>query len=417
MKTLRSTIRACWIPAVVLLLFTGCASVPKTPAAPAPPTSAAAGATTIVAVAPPAGPSVTLPQFLGLDQVLGGLCTITDRIRNRLGTYFPGLEAKPPVLALTDPANSGPDASPAVQAAAAAKAEEDQAAQKAKAIKYLASKGCGECFPDTEAALLAALDDCAEVIRYETVKGLRGSTGGKCSCCRENSCCSPKLLNKLYDLAYERDDSGCFVESSSRVRRNARLVICQCGGVPPLDERSGPLEGPGGGPDPVPTVAMIDSLDEPFSTDDLYGDAPSELAETQIPFNMSELLGQRPFEGQSANERVDGSETLAAMADQEGLTVGQMEGQTAAEPVSNDVVRLPFAGASTSAAGQNQSPFRQASVRNTGGSAVRRASGFSVPSVQSSEVQATGFVLPEVIEANAVVPAAAQAEIPLPVLP
>ncbi|OUT60796.1 MAG: hypothetical protein CBB71_07235 [Rhodopirellula sp. TMED11] len=415
MNTSRSTIAACWMPATLLLLFAGCASVPKTPAAPAAPTSAAAGATTIVAVAAPAAPSITLPQFLGLDKALGGVCTLADRLRNRLGTYFPGLEAKPPVLALTDPANSGPDASPAVQAAAAAKAEEDQAAQKAKAIKYLASKGCGECFPDTEAALHAALDDCAEVIRYETVKGLRGSTGGKCNCCRENSCCSPKLLKKLYDLAYERDDSGCFVESSARVRRNARLVICQCGGVPPLDPQRGPLEGPGGGPAPVPTVAVDGSLDEPFSIDALYGDAPSELAETQIPFNMSALLGPGPFESPSSADSAAESGTLGSVADQSGLTVGQMVRQSAAQQAPVDEVSLPFANASV--AGQTPSELSQASALTTDRAAVRRASGFGVPTMPAGQVKTIGFVLPKINEENAVVPAATEAEIPLPVLP
>ena len=57
------------------------------------------------------------------------------------------------------------DASPAVKAAAEAKAEEDQAPQKAKAIRYLASLGCGKCYPDTEEALLADSTD-----RYLTLR-------------------------------------------------------------------------------------------------------------------------------------------------------------------------------------------------------------------------------------------------------
>ena len=145
---------------------------------------------------------------------------------------------------ISDPANMGPDASPAVKAAAEAKAEDDQAPQKAKAIRYLASRGCGECFPDTEDALIAAMDDCNESIRYEAVKGLRGSSGDACKCCRENSCCTEKLLKKLYEIAYEKDDSGCYKESSARVRRNARLVICACGGVISSEMQFIPIEGP-----------------------------------------------------------------------------------------------------------------------------------------------------------------------------
>lgn len=239
---------------VGLVSCVGCATLPPAPAIPAaPPTSATAGATTIVAVAAPAAPGMTLPKFLGLDLVFGGVRRVGSRVRNRLGSRFPGLEAKPPMKSITDPANMGPDASPAVKAAAEAKAEDDKAPQKAKAIRYLASRGCGECYPDTEDALIAAMDDCSEVIRYEAVKGLRGSVGGACQCCRENSCCTPKLLKKLYEIAYERNDSGCYLESSSRVRRNARLVICACGGAPSEEVLSVPIEGPpSGDPSPIP---------------------------------------------------------------------------------------------------------------------------------------------------------------------
>ncbi|MCC9603428.1 hypothetical protein LOC67_23005 [Stieleria sp. JC731] len=227
-----------------LLAIVGCATVPPA-AAPAPPAAAQAGGATIVAVAAPAPPATTLPQFLGLDLVFGGAQKATLCVRNRLGARFPGLEPKPPVKSITDPANLEPGASPAVQAAAKAKAEEDQAPQKAKAIRYLASRGCGECFPDTEDALLAALDDCNETIRYEVVRGLQSSVGGCCQSCKENSCCTEKLIQKLYKMAYGRDDYGCFVESSARVRRNARLVICKCGGGPTTIDGAAPLEGPG----------------------------------------------------------------------------------------------------------------------------------------------------------------------------
>ncbi len=228
------------------MLCLGCQSgLPPAPSTPALPTSAGgAGGTTIVAVAAPGPPQMTLPQFLGIRGLFGGLRMIGQRIRNRLGSRFPGLESKPPILAITDPANMGEDASPAVKAAAEAKAEEDKAPQKAKAIRYLASLGCGKCYPDTEAALLAALEDCTELIRYETVKGLRESAGDPCQCCRENSCCSPELLKKLYELAYEMNGAGCYIEPSARVRRYARLVIRGCGGVQTEVSQEPPVEGP-----------------------------------------------------------------------------------------------------------------------------------------------------------------------------
>ena len=90
---------------------------------------------------------------------------LVDRIRNLLGMRFPGLEAKPPLLAITDPANMTEDSPPAVKAAAEIKAQEDQAAQKIKALRYLATIGCGGCYPDVEDAFLAALDDCTEEVK------------------------------------------------------------------------------------------------------------------------------------------------------------------------------------------------------------------------------------------------------------
>jgi len=259
----RICVAACLCVGVTTNLV-GCAAVPTATPAPAMPTSAVAGSTTIVAVATPCPPKMTLPQFLGINGLFGGIRGIGQGIRIRLGSRFPGLEPRPPMLALSDPANLGPDASPAVQAAAKAKAAEDEVPQKAKAVRYLASLGCGKCHPDTEEALLAALEDCHEEIRYEAVRGLRGVVGSKCGGCRQGSCCTPELLKKLYEIAYSTDMHGCFLEPSSRVRRNARLVIQGCGGAPNVAAESAvPLEGPGAAssepampPEPMPPEPM-----------------------------------------------------------------------------------------------------------------------------------------------------------------
>lgn len=240
----RSWSRVSQLVALMILCCNGCAGLPTAPPAPAAPAAAQAGGATIVAIAPPSPPPITLPKFLGLDIAYGGVTLVGQRVRNRLGTRFPGLEARPPVRSLTDPANTSETASPAVKAAAQAKAEQDEVPQKAKAIKYLASLGCGKCYPDTEKALLAALDDCNEMIRYETVRGLRKSLGDSCNSCRENSCCSPKLTRKLYEIGYGVTENGCHQESSSRVRRNARLALCGCGGIQPEQFEGIPFEGP-----------------------------------------------------------------------------------------------------------------------------------------------------------------------------
>lgn len=253
-----------------VLLSAGCAAPPAAPAAPAPtmPTSASVGGTNIVAIAPPAQqccPKQTLPQFLGIVGACNEIKTLCNNIRNRLGAIWPGLEAKPPVLSLTDPANLESD-NPAVQSAAEVKAAEDGAAQKAKAIAYLASIGCAGCYPGIEEALIAALDDCTELVRFETLKALRQQSMGPCKNCCRSACCSPKMREKMEKLAYELDAQGCYVEPSERVRRMARLALCNCNCVPlkPGQTPAGlPPEGPSpaeAAPPPPPAGATASIL-------------------------------------------------------------------------------------------------------------------------------------------------------------
>lgn len=230
---------------VLLLLFlVGCAQMPTAGTTPLAPSSAQAGATTIVAIAPPATPQASLPQFLGLTGLSSCVGTGCQRIRNRLGARFPGLEARPPMLALTDPANMKEDANPSVKAAAEAKAEQDQAPQKVKAINFLASLGCGKCYPDTEMALLAAMDDCNESVRFASVSAIRKAAGGPCRTCCNGSCCSKKIVEKLRKIAYDSDNCGGHLEQSARVRRMARIALCACGSPCPSPESSEPEEGP-----------------------------------------------------------------------------------------------------------------------------------------------------------------------------
>lgn len=276
-----------------LVILSGCATLPSAPAAPAAPASAQAGGATIVAIAPPSPPAITLPKFLGLDVAFAGIRGVGLRVRNRLGTRFPGLEPRPPIRSISDPANMDENASPAVKAAAEAKVEADQAPQKAKAIRYLATLGCGKCYPDNEDALLAAMEDCNEMIRYEAVRGLRKSVGDQCGCCRQSSCCSPKLVQKLYQLAYGVDDSGCPIEPSSRVRRNARLAIQGCGGVQTVGGDMIPDEGP-------PTL-----VDEP--------EAPTEApVAAAAAADQSDPLAEAtlPIEGPSSNGTVERTATI-----------------------------------------------------------------------------------------------------------
>jgi hypothetical protein len=113
----------------LLAVASGCMSLPAGgAAAPAPPTSAAVGATTIVAVAPPATPHPTLWQFLGADQFHADMAAKCQCMLYLLRPYFPVLDGPPPPAPIDDPANlESPN--PAVKAAAG-KAEEAAAKRR-----------------------------------------------------------------------------------------------------------------------------------------------------------------------------------------------------------------------------------------------------------------------------------------------
>ena len=241
---------------VLTCLWAGCASTPTpTPVeTPPPQPTLQVGDTTVLAVSPAPQPCCKqdLCQFLGLGKVGGFLGGLGQRLFSRLRTSldlvgrFPGLQPVPPVLPITDPANLGEQASPSVKVAAEVKAEQDAAPQKIQGLRYLATIGCGGCYPDVEDALLSALDDCTEAVRYEAVLALKGSPD-PCAFCRSGACCSPKVTKKLNSIAYDVDDEGCPVEPSDRVRRQARLALDACGGhievLSPLPEE-GPVAEP-----------------------------------------------------------------------------------------------------------------------------------------------------------------------------
>lgn len=217
---------------MLMCVASGCASISTGgAAAPAPPTSATAGATTIVAVAPPATPHPTLWQFLGSDQIHADMACKGQLFLGIMGRYFPFLNGPPPPPPIDDPANlESPN--PAVKAAAEVKAEEDAAPAKAQALEYLASVGCG-CYPDVQDALLAGLDDCTEVVRFAAAQALFKAAGHPCQTCKSSACCGPKVRQKLMQIAYDTTDTGCYYEPSARVRRVARLALEACGGYCP----------------------------------------------------------------------------------------------------------------------------------------------------------------------------------------
>lgn len=164
----------------------------------------------------------TLWHWLGIPQ---GCNKIKDAHLNKSGDC-PAKERKPPLKRIADPANlQSPN--PAIQAAAKIKAEEDLAPQKVKAIKYLGTVGCG-CYPGVRDALLAALDDCTEEVRYQAAIALCHVAGNPCKNCDKSGCCNAEVMNKLNEIAYGQDAKGCYKETSSRVRAAATNALNAC---------------------------------------------------------------------------------------------------------------------------------------------------------------------------------------------
>jgi len=187
---------------------------------------------------------------------------------------------------------------PAIQAAAKAKAAKHEICKKKKALQYLAGLGCTPEHPEVGPALIAAMSDPDEPVRYEAVKAVLQTAGecqsseqkreakkaqshsdrchdlkkkidkAFCDCidrlcgkappkehkhkhkntlaklfgreecedpCKKDcdsvahgSCCSPEMQEKLAKLAYGRDDEGCFLERSQRVRDMAEQALKAC---------------------------------------------------------------------------------------------------------------------------------------------------------------------------------------------
>jgi len=217
------------------------------PAPPAPATAAVGGAqiVAIAAPAPPAAPPPSIFDFLGVPQTAKTLGALGDCLCAKVGMVFPAAEPGPPILPLTAAQNFDPAGPPAVKVGAEIKAEQDLAAQKIKGLRYLATIGCGGCYPDVENAILASLDDCTEAVRYEAVMALRKSTGNFCKLCNNKRCCSPAVRKRLQVIAYKMKERNCFVEPSDRVRLEARLALKACGGSAPEAIITTPyMEGP-----------------------------------------------------------------------------------------------------------------------------------------------------------------------------
>jgi len=193
------------------------------------------------AAAGAAGKPTSFWNWLGIPQ---GTQKVRDARLNRRGNN-PDRERVDPLKRIADPENLKSD-NPAIKTAAQAKAEADLAPQKIKAIKFLATVCCccSQYKAEVKKALLAALSDCTEEVRYEAAVALCQCAGDPCTICNRCSCCDPDIMGKLAEMADGKAPNGCYLEASPRVREAARNALKGC------EEVFRPT-GPGPGPAPL----------------------------------------------------------------------------------------------------------------------------------------------------------------------
>jgi hypothetical protein len=247
--------------------------------------------------APKAPP--TLWSFLGIPQACH---KIEDALINPLGKH-PKLERKPALKRIADPANLD-SPNPAIKAAAKIKADADLAPQKIKAIRYLATVccGCAKNKDEVKEALLAALDDCTETVRYEAALALCGCAGNVCVTCNSGSCCDAKIMNKLQQVSEGQDAQGCWLETSARVRAAAANALAACQQVRRPTAQV-PTEAPKKGE--VPAV-------DPEELEKKDGKQPAESSATGsqpvTPAGYTEIQDRAPAKGGSLGGRAAGAQ-------------------------------------------------------------------------------------------------------------
>lgn len=238
----------------------------------------------------------TVWHKLGIPQGVGRFKKFRESRVNRKGDK-PEREKKPKLTKLTDAANLSPEAPKMLQAAAKIKMAEDLAPQKLKALKYLASLGCG-CYNKknadmVEGAVLEAMDDCTVAVRREALMlVLTQVQGGQCGCqpaCNSKSCCSAKIYKKLEEMVNKVDKTGCPAESDSSIRYLAQQVLNACP-YPMMDEvKEVETEEPAP-PKPVG--------DKPTET----GDAATEPGSDSQDTSDGEEVGPDGFKGEDPGE-------------------------------------------------------------------------------------------------------------------
>jgi hypothetical protein len=351
----------------------------------------------------PPTPPTTLWNFLGIPQ---GIRKLQGATRNRNGNR-PNREPKPPLKAIADPANLE-SKDPSIKKAAEIKQAEDLKKQKIKAVKYLASIGCG-CYDadgGVTAALVASMSDCTEDVRYETIKAItEAAQNGCCANCGSTCCCNKDILTAFAKIAYERDDHGCYLEASGRVRQAAAegLRACCPNDSPPVivePEKVDPIPREGGeeiAPPPVEGEAPAEPL-PPTPPADAASVEPLRTngAATAAPINSATQVAPPGF----------GLGVIVDVSPQHGLALVHFDQAELMSPVGSEIGVYRQIGA------ERQLVARLEIVKSFSGSAHVTGTTDALTAISSGDI-----VLRPTGDDSAAVATTSAASAPTPVIP
>ena len=283
-------------------------------------------------------PPVTLWSFLGVPRQ--PIRKLNGMLVNRHGN-LPQHELKPPLLAIADPRNLL-SKNPAIKKAAEIKAEEDLKKQKIKALKYLGTIGC-PCYPGVTEALIAALDDCTEDVRVQAAKAIEASAtkshkerkaerkqarkdrrqqrhSGQpdssecescqmCGQCGGKGCCREDLTKRLAEIVYDKDENGCWVESSAKVRSAALSALCACHPNMQFGPYFPPSESEQS-PEPAPKNEEADETPDTIPSGETPDDKPDGETPSRDPLNSAKYINRsgEPAADRSAARPTDSAD-------------------------------------------------------------------------------------------------------------
>lgn len=304
----------------------------------------------------------TIWTFLGIPQTQN---MVFDNRVNRNGNV-PQRERQPPLLRIADPANlQSPN--PAIKKAAEIKAQKDLKCQKVKAIKYLATIGCG-CYNKDKGvtkALLAAMDDCDEEVRLAAVQAIQTTaTEDACPQCGQHSCCSKEVTEQLAKMATETDETGCWLEPSERVREAARSAMCICCPNEGVMEQLGPIS-----QEPVPVKPPDEPKKEVPTKDDSTKESPAKEEPSKEEPNKAAAV-----EANDTSEAAESAKESAKVQEQTSLPYLEDFGKGDVSQASSQDAGIAPGFAHVSQAEQQQArPVAQDSVRIAAAPAVAEA--------------------------------------------